>query len=1057
MIRFSVCSHDTELEIDKIFWKGFIQKLSEKLKEEIELITYENYFEERERLKEDLYDIYYANPTIAYSLYKNGYRVVGRFKDKKDEFVLIGYKDKVELNDTVLVTDYLETYIIPLIYLNNIDFIKTSIKYAVKQKDIYEEVKNKNVDFGIVLKESYEKIEDQYKPPVVTEFKTDLSHYFMVKPELYEEFKRVIENFNNIKIIEEREFLDSYRVTFDIDSIEKIREVLVERNIYDIPFASILIYKENIVYANKHALEKLGYTFEELRNLSLTDLVADEYKGEIKNTIQRRLRGEYFPKVYENLRIKTKHGFCSYARVYTNTIFFEGEYAGFIFAIDTTKEERYKKLYSALRKINQAINNVLTEEELFKKICDILVKEINIKFVWVGVPNEEKGCFKIIYGCGKDYEYIKKTDFPVCINTSECKSPAKEAFRTGDVSVNIITDTNNTIKLWKDELLKDLRSSASIPMIRNGRVVATLNLCSSETYFFEEENKTLLEELKNELSYALEKIDAIALSRTLKSAVERSEEWVIVTDERGNILYVNQFVTKLTGYSRDELIGKNPRIFKSDYHSKGFYKRLWETVLSGKEFEAVFVNKTKDNRIIYIDAKIIPVELPNGTKRFISLGRDITRERQLTEEIERARYYDLITGFYNFNGFKFKCEDYISSHKDEILTLVIIDIVNFTYINKKYGAEISNKIIKLIGERIKRHIRNTDIVAKLGGDEFAILFTGLKDLIDAVTLEVKIKDIFEKPFEISGLEIKININAGVSVYPVDADSFVKLFENASLSLKRAKEEGTNVIRFFNKDIEGKAERVLEIENLIEKSLRDGMFTFFYQPYFRTDDRSLAGFEALVRIRDKNGKIYYPNEFVDFLEDSIYLEEFEDWALKEIVSKINRWNVPISLNISGKTFKNPDFADKVLKHTRGIRNTLTLEITERIFVEDTEFSKRVIESLKRCNNVKISMDDFGTGYSSLSYLSDLNIDVVKIDISFVRRITDDLKTRAIVEGILHIANSLNIETVAEGVETETQYEILRGYNVNYVQGYLFERPVPEEDVEKLYIKRSSKVS
>ncbi len=1056
MIRFSVCSHDTELEIDKIFWKGFIQKLSEKLKQEIELITYENYFEERERLKENLYDIYYANPTIAHSLYKNGYRVVGRFKDKKDEFVLIGYKDKVELNDTVLVTDYLETYIIPLVYLNNIDFIKTSIKYAVKQKDIYEEVKNKNVDFGIVLKERYEKIEDQDKPPVVMELKTDLSHYFMVKPELYEEFKRVIGNFNDIKIVEDKEFLDFYRVTFDIDSIEKIREVFIERNIYDIPFASILIYKQNIVYANKYALEKLGYTLDELKKLSLSDLVTDEYREEIEKTIERRLKGEYFPKVYENIKIKTKYGFYKHVKVYTNTIFFEGDYAGFIFAIDITKEERYKRLYSALRKINKAINSVLTEEELFGMICNILIRELNIKFAWIGVHDEEKGCFKAIYSCGEDS--LKKAKVDTCVDVSECKGPAKEAFKTGDVSIKPVTEKNSVTGSWKNEILKkDFRSSASIPMIRNGRVVATLNLCSSETYFFEEENKTLLEELKNELSYALEKIDAIALSRTLKSAVERSEEWVIVTDERGNILYVNQFITKLTGYSREELIGKNPRIFKSGYHSKGFYKRLWKTILSGKEFEAVFVNKTKDNRIIYIDAKIIPVELPDGTKRFLSLGRDITRERQLTEEIERARYYDLITGFYNFNGFKFKCEDYMNSHKDEILTLVIIDIVNFTYLNKKYGAEVGNRIIKLISERIKRHIRDTDIVAKLGGDEFAILFTGLKDVIDAVTLEVKIKDIFEKPFEISGLEIKININAGVSLYPIDADSFVKLFENASLSLKRAKEEGVNVIRFFNKDIEGKAERVLEIENLIERSLKEGLFTFFYQPYFRTYDRSLAGFEALVRIRDKDGKIYYPNEFVDFLEDSVYLEEFEDWALKEIVSKINRWNVPISLNISGKTFKNPDFADKVLKHTRSIRNTLTIEITERIFVEDTEFSKRVIESLKRCNKVKISMDDFGTGYSSLSYLSDLNIDVVKIDISFVRRITDDLKTRAVVEGILHIANSLNIETVAEGVETETQYEILEGYNVNYVQGYLFERPVPEEDVEKLYIKRKSKVS
>ncbi|EDP73563.1 GGDEF domain-containing protein, partial [Hydrogenivirga sp. 128-5-R1-1] len=178
----------------------------------------------------------------------------------------------------------------------------------------------------------------------------------------------------------------------------------------------------------------------------------------------------------------------------------------------------------------------------------------------------------------------------------------------------------------------------------------------------------------------------------LKNAVEKSDEWLLITDKNGNIEYVNEYVSKLTGYSKEELIGGNPRIFKSGYQPEKFYEKLWKTILSDKEFEAVFINRKKNGELFYIDEKIIPVKLPDGELKFVSIGRDITKERQLLEENEKLRFYDILTETYNFNGFSIQVDDYLIKNPGNISALIIIDVANFSYINKTYSVEVGDKL-----------------------------------------------------------------------------------------------------------------------------------------------------------------------------------------------------------------------------------------------------------------------------------------------------------------------------------------------------------------------------
>ena len=271
----------------------------------------------------------------------------------------------------------------------------------------------------------------------------------------------------------------------------------------------------------------------------------------------------------------------------------------------------------------------------------------------------------------------------------------------------------------------------------------------------------------------------------------------------------------------------------------------------------------------------------------------------------------------------------------------------------------------------------------------------------------------------------------------------------NLALKSAKNEGPFTIEIYNPEIEEKIKKTLETELLIKKALEEELFVFYYQPYFETETLKLAGLEALVRIR-KNKELILPNEFIKILENSSYLLKFNFLCFKRNIEKIKEWKIPISINISSQSFKSLDFL-KLLNHFKEILSQypyfLELEITEHTLIENIEITKDIIKNIKSFK-IKISLDDFGTGFSSLNYLKDFPIDTIKIDISFIKDLVKDTKTYFIVENLINLCRSLNIKVIAEGVETEDQFKLLKKLKCDYVQGYFLSKPLSEEEVKTL---------
>ena len=827
--------------------------------------------------------------------------------------------------------------------------------------------------------------------------------------------------------------------------LEPVQAQEIAEALFKAPAVGVLIYREKILYANDYFCQLTGYSREELEHLSLLDFFSEEKDREtVAEIIKRRLRGEQFEKIYQELKIKRKDGSTLNLLTFSKTIFYQGAYAGFVIFIDITPQKRLERLYLLLKETHRLIITSTLEEELYRKICKILVQKLGLRFVWVGVPHPESHLVKPLFHCGYERGYLKKVKISLDPRTPEGRGPTATALRKGRLILNPNTLTNPAMAPWKEEMLKrGYLSSCAIPLKKRGQTVAVLNLYAREPYYFEERTVEVLQELQKNLEFALRRLDENRKALIISKALEKSGEWVLVTDERGRILYANHVVCRLSGYRPQELLHKTPRIFHSGFQSRSFYKRLWEDLQAGREFTATFVNRKKSGELFYLHQTITPLELPGGAKRFIAVGRDITKEIQLGREIERFKYFDPITGLFNREGFASKVEEFLRFHSQPS-ALVLIDLRYLSLINQTYGLEVGNALLKAVAEELKSTLRPEDLLGKTGGDEFAIFLGYLGKKEDVFYVEKRLKDLFKKPFRARGQEIQVRINGGVALFPEDGQNFKELYERASVALHEAKSSGTNIIKFFSPDIERKATSFVRVESLLEKALKKKLALFFYQPYFRSSDLQIAGLEALLRLKDEKGRLLLPSEFIEQLEWSPYLEDLEKWALKEVACHIARWNLPVSLNLSARSFRSETFLKRLLQLPKKISRFLVIEVTERILIQNLERTREILKALKE-REIKIAVDDFGTGYSCLTYLGELPLDIIKIDMSFTHTLLVDPKRRAIVETIVSLARALNLKTVAEGVETAEQLKALQELGCDLVQGFYLARPLPEEEL------------
>ncbi len=1046
-MKIGICPYD--IKKNENFWKSFIDRLS-KGKEKTTVVSDANFEWLSKAQPENLADIYYVSASLALLLYERGYIPYAIKGKKKDKIIILGkteekkdiYKVAIPQNNKFIYIGLLDIFK---------DFKDKNIDiYTVKtQKEVLENLQNSEVDLGLVYEEFWQTEKEFFKD--IKELKivpTIFSHYLVVKPDilksLKEDLDKILEEFG-FELLSEDEIKAIEKIYSNLDIlIEYIQNKYLLDMLVNFPAALLMIYGNKYLYANDTFLKLIGYSLEEFKQLKPEDIFPEEEKEKIRKIAERRVKGEDFSITFEEIKVKTKDGKIKYLLAFSRTILYKGQYAGVVIAFDITEKKQLERLNKALLNVERSIIRLNDAETLLENITKILVDDANFDMASLYIVDDGLK-LKFAFSKELDINFIKKFESKIqdSLNKESFlkqKLNQGEILYTQDILDSDLTDLANLLAS------NNLLSVFLMPIFKKNKLFAILAGFSKEIDFINDKYVEILEQIKLDLNFALEKLENDATLKLVSEAIERSTEWFLITDEDGVILYVNDAVEKISGYSKEELIGKKTNIFRSYEQPIKFYKKLWETIKKGEDFAAIFVNRRKDGSLFYLDLLIHPVKLPSGKVYYIAIGRDITNEIHLSSEVEKYKFYDPLTELYNMYAFSLDVAEYLKHIKSKAF-LILVDIYNMAYINNVFGISIGNYALKEVGKRILKEFDEEDIKGRIGGDEFGI-FVSSQSREDFATIIDKINRIFDEPIKIQDKEIKIYFSAGVSSFPDDGKNFQTLYKKATIALSEAKKTGKNIIKFFNPSMEEKAKNVLEAEELIEKALREELFVFHYQPYFDTENISLKGFEALVRIQDKSGKIYYPNVFIDVLEKSKFIEDFERWALKKALQKIKEWDnkIYLSVNISGKSLHSRHIQEILKKEDKETLKKLTLEITERELIGNIDLTKEALSNLRDLG-VRIAIDDFGTGYSSLSYLESLPLDVLKIDISFVRQMLEGKRKKAMVEVIISLAKKLDIKSLAEGVETKEQLETLKDMGCNFIQGYFLGKPMPESDADE----------
>jgi diguanylate cyclase (GGDEF)-like protein/PAS domain S-box-containing protein len=670
------------------------------------------------------------------------------------------------------------------------------------------------------------------------------------------------------------------------------------------------------------------------------------------------------------------------------------------------------------------------------------------------------------------------------------------------------------------------------------------------------------------------------------AALQAAANAIIITDFKGTIVWVNRAFTTMTGYSEEEVLGKNPRLLKSGEQPECYYADLWSTISSGKIWRGEIVNRRKDGTTYTEEMTITPVagdlnNLANGC--FIAIKQDITERKRAEEELYGSRqmlqsildnipqrvfwkdrnsiylgcnralatdagldaaaaiigksdcdlswiamaehyrdddqrvmgqdsaklnfqeqlsrpdgsmrwiqtnklplrdrkgkvtgvigtyediterklaeervqflaYYDALTGLPNRTLLQDRLAKALAGarrRKDKVAVL-FLDLDRFKTINDSLGHSVGDLLLQEVAERLKRWAREQDTVARVGGDEFLIVLSAVKDVADAAVAAGRILDAMIPEFVIQGRSLSVRCSLGISIFPdhgLDAESLIK---NADAAMYGAKEGGRNKYSFFTQDMNAQAAERLTLENSLRSALEKGELFLVYQPQMEISTASIIGLEALLRWQHPDLGLVPPDKFIRIAENSGLIVPIGEWVLRTACAQARRWQaeglpaVSVAVNVSAIQFRQEGFCElikRVLHETDLAPQFLELELTESLLLTNADVMLSAVRELKAMG-VKLAIDDFGTGYSSLSYLRQFPVSKLKVDRSFIRDIAENADNAAITIAIISMAKSLNLKVIAEGVEDEAQMSFLRAHHCDEIQGYYFSKPLAVDKV------------
>jgi len=697
---------------------------------------------------------------------------------------------------------------------------------------------------------------------------------------------------------------------------------------------------------------------------------------------------------------------------------------------------------TALREIAATVSSS-TGAKFFASLVKQLSKVLDVDAVFISViDNAKADAADIIAFCDRG---VMQDNFRYPFAATPCKNIVAEGPH------HYLSDLQK--KFPRGTLIKEYGwdSCLGVPLRdMSGEVLGVITVADRKPIPHRQPAEAILQICATRIAAELVHQHAEERMCRLSQALEQTADSVTITDPNGTIEYINPAFSTMTGYSVNEALGHNPNIVKSGRHDARFYQQLWDSLLQGRVFRDVFINRKKGGELYYEEKTITPLKDALGQiTHFISTGKDITERMQTQERLHYLSYHDVLTELPNRLLFLEWLNHALTGDSDGAVRLAVIclDVDRFKIINDTLGHNIGDRVLLAMSQLLKSCVSKSNGVARLGGDEFAVLVRHFSSPADIMAKINKILDALAQPLRIDDHDLYITASIGIALAPEDGADANTLLKNADTALYRAKEQGRHSYQFYSADLSHKASKRLNLETNLYRATERREFHLCYQPQVDLTSGRAMGLEALLRWRHPELGLINPLDFIPLLEDTGLIIPVGEWVLRTACAEAARWHdlsdtpLRLSVNLSGRQFNDPTLhktVGNILAETGLCPAQLELEITESVLMQNDQAFGSNLDAFQTLG-VRIAIDDFGTGYSSLSYLKRFPVDTLKIDRSFIRDVMHNPDDKTIIKAIIAMARSLKVNIVAEGVETIDQLRFLRNNGCNTAQGFLLSEP------------------
>lgn len=859
------------------------------------------------------------------------------------------------------------------------------------------------------------------------------------------------------------------------DHITRVTHPQLAETLGVVPVAAVLVDAGGaIIYANSVLLSMFGYLADELLYRPVEVLLPASQR--VTHANKRKAQSRHFrtKATGRDLNVIGQHRGGQALQLEVRLQSVECELGMVTLAFVSHQQHEPNSLVE-LQERNRALrllhdcNDILvrarSEHDLLSGIAQAISSTGRFPQVWIGCSVEGSSSFKNSVCAGNQCEFV------ACAGVSGVEPLARNALDQG-VMIEVAPERLLELAPQYCAMQPDrvLSFMLALPLLTADAVYGCLCVASVAGRRFAAHEIELLQELADDLAFGLDALhgrrlrrDAEARLRLLERAVEASGNAIIITDaldEKHPILYVNPAFERITGYHAADALGRNGRFLLGEDRDQPALEDIRAALRGRHEANALLRNYRKDGSLFWNELTVSPV--PDGAglvTHFVSVMNDFTARKEQEEQIERHALYDFLTGLPNRAALFSRIKHAIgSAQRDGYgIGVLLIALDRFSLVNDAYGHDTGDELLRAVATRLLDTSRSRDTVARLGGDEFVVLLS-TPGVDDTVAVVDKIYAALAEPFRLTCCEIIVSASIGVSLAPRDGGDAQALIRNAEVAMKGAKTGGWNTMRFYAEEMNQRTGERLAMEFDLRRALENNEFEIHYQPIIDIESGQIVEAEALLRWNRPRFGLVAPDHFIPLAEASGLILPIGNWVLHEACRQNAAWrgaglaSIRIAVNLSARQFREPGLdllvGDALEEH--GLAGSdLVLEVTESLLMTHIDSARETLLRLKNLG-VHISLDDFGTGYSSLSYLNRLPPDTLKIDRSFVSKITTDANDAAIVSTIISMARTLRLGVVAEGVETMEQLAFLRENGCQRAQGYAIGRPVSATVFEALLL-------